>query len=44
MKLSIPLVVQSQKAVEMSLPCEGTTEGHEKDDPAATDKKHLVRL
>lgn len=44
MKLGIPLIVQSQKAVGTSLPCEAVVEGHEKDGPAATEKKHLVRL
>lgn len=43
MKLSVPLVVQSQKAAGMSLPCEAVVEGHE-DCPAATQKKHLARL
>lgn len=44
MKLSVLLVVQSQKAVGMNLPCEAIVEGHQKDCPAATGKKHLVRL
>jgi len=44
MKLSVPLVVQSQEAVGMSLPHEGIVEGHEKHCPAATEKKHLARL
>lgn len=43
MKLSIPLVVQSRKASGTGLPCEEMAAGQEKDCPAATEKKHVVR-
>lgn len=43
MKRSVPLVVQSQKAFGMSLPCDRVVEGHKNHSLATVEKKHLVR-